>query len=79
MVRILLFIIVPFSYYLGRFKSDWVYTLLDLDMAADPDRIAGVMVTMAIGAGTPFLLLLLVVGCMSLRAPLKSGSEEQGK
>lgn len=65
MLRLIIFAVFALTYYLGRFKSDWLYALFDQDMTADPDRIFGLLTTM--GAGALFLLILMfVAGCMAV-------------
>ncbi|MCF3986058.1 hypothetical protein L2D75_22400 [Pseudomonas aeruginosa] len=65
MLRLIIFAVFALTYYLGRFKSDWLYALFDQDMTADPDRIFGLLTTMGIGA-LCLLILMFVAGCMAV-------------
>ncbi|WP_109392674.1 hypothetical protein [Pseudomonas aeruginosa] len=65
MLRLIIFAVFALTYYLGRFKSDWLYALFDQDMTADPDRIFGLLTTMGAGA-LCLLILMFVVGCMAV-------------
>ncbi|HIH7257041.1 hypothetical protein ISD42_25585 [Pseudomonas aeruginosa] len=65
MLRLIIFAVFALTYYLGRFKSDWLYALFDQDMSADPDRIFGVLTIMGIGA-LCLLILMFVAGCMAV-------------
>lgn len=62
MLRLIIFAVIGLTLYFGRFKSDWLYSLFEQDMAADPDRIFGLMATMGIGV---LGVILLVAGCMA--------------
>lgn len=75
MLRLIFFVVIGLSYYLGRFKSDWVYSYFNQDTAADPDRLFGVMVTMGVGA-VILLSLMLVASLLAGRQARKVGAVE---
>lgn len=64
MLQLLIGMVIALSYYLGRMQSDWVYAWLKLDVTSDPDRIAGVLVTMGVGVAL-FLATLLLVALLA--------------
>ena len=52
-MRVLIFLAVfCLSYYLGRFQSDWVYLISQQDPAADPNRLIGILATLAVAGLT---------------------------
>ena len=65
MLRLIIFAVLGLTFYLGRFKSDWLYAMFDQDMSADPDRIFGLLTTMGAGA-LCLLILMFVAGCMAV-------------
>ncbi|HCR1517469.1 TPA: hypothetical protein ONA53_001868 [Pseudomonas aeruginosa] len=65
MLRLIIFAVLGLTFYLGRFKSDWLYAMFDQDMSADPDRIFGLLATMGICA-LFLLILMFVAGCMAV-------------
>lgn len=68
-LRLIIMVVVLGSYFLGRFHSDWAYTMFELDQQSDPDRIFGMLVTM--GAGALGLICLFVVAALIAAAVQK--------